>query len=258
MSYPVTNVFFSPGGTTKTLALTLAGYLSHQVENLDLLDNPITEPKGFAPEEILVVAMPVFAGRIPSVCLESLSQLKGNNTPVIPVVVYGNRAYDDALLELTDLLTSQGFKILGAGAFIARHSIFPKVAADRPHGNDKAQMKTLGESCLKALKNNCFYQGEIPGNKPYRKAGKLPIAPKGNRKCINCGICAKLCPTGAIPKENGKITLGDQCIACTACIYHCPWQARGFRGVTYALAAKAFGKKCAPPQECELFLPMEG
>ena len=51
-----------------------------------------------------------------------------------------------------------------------------------------------------------------------------------NRDGVNCGNCARHCPTGAITmveKEgdpNHKVPAVDpaQCIGCGACEYHCP------------------------------------
>ena len=62
--------------------------------------------------------------------------IHGNNTPAVAVCVYGNRDYDDALLEIKDTLNGNGFRTFAAGAFIGRHCIFPKVAEGRPDASD--------------------------------------------------------------------------------------------------------------------------
>ena len=67
--------------------------------------------------------------------MERIRMFKGNATPVIPVVVYGNRDYEDALKELSDALSAQGFVPVSAGAFIGEHSYSRKdmpIAAGRP------------------------------------------------------------------------------------------------------------------------------
>lgn len=84
---------------------------------------------------ILLIA-PVYAGRIPEMAAKLFSQIDGHGMKAIVAVVYGNRDYDDALLELADIAIADGFEVIGAGAFIAQHCIFPKVANGRPDSSD--------------------------------------------------------------------------------------------------------------------------
>ena len=128
-------VYFSPNDTTRQVTTAAAAAMEPGGEQIDLLKAPLTEEVSVGAEEMLVVGMPVYAGRIPGLCLSSLACLKGHGGPAAAIAVYGNRDYDDALLELTDLLEARGFRVVGAGAFIAKHSIFPTVAADRPDGS---------------------------------------------------------------------------------------------------------------------------
>ena len=49
--------------------------------------------------------MPVYAGRIPNLLLlKYLTSVKGNDALAVPIVLFGNRNYDDALIELRDIL----------------------------------------------------------------------------------------------------------------------------------------------------------
>lgn len=77
--------------------------------------------------------------------------LKGSNTLAIIAAVYGNRHYDDALLQMKDILTERGFCVIAAGAFIAEHSVFPSVATRRPDEGDKAAMKKFAAKCCQLL-----------------------------------------------------------------------------------------------------------
>lgn len=78
-------------------------------------------------EDVLLLSMPVYGGFIPKICVPMAEKLKGSSTPAIIFVVYGNRHYDNALLQMKDILTKQGFIVIAAGAFIAEHSIFPQL-----------------------------------------------------------------------------------------------------------------------------------
>ena len=68
---------------------------------------------------IAIFAAPVYAGRIPAVAAERFARFKGKHTPAIIFCTYGNRAFDDALLELKELVTANGFKVISAAAFVA-------------------------------------------------------------------------------------------------------------------------------------------
>lgn len=52
----------------------------------------------------MIAAVPVYAGRVPNVLLKYLNSMQGYGAKAVPLVLYGNRDYDDALVELTDIL----------------------------------------------------------------------------------------------------------------------------------------------------------
>ena len=131
----VTQVHFSPSGTTRKTAEALSESFGLPVDDADLLhDSPVT--RRFGADELVIFCLPVFAGRLPEFCPKMLSQFTGSDTPALAVVVYGNRDYEDALLELADLLKNRGFVLAGAATAVAQHSIFPAVAAGRPDAAD--------------------------------------------------------------------------------------------------------------------------
>ena len=144
-------VYFSATGTTRKVIETIGKSLSVRSNDHNLLLHPIREDISIAPDHLTIVAMPVYNGRLPDYGSRNLAHLKGNGTPAIAVVVYGNREYDDALLELKTLLEENGFFVIGAAAFIARHSIFPQVATDRPDENDLALIRDFTRRCAEKL-----------------------------------------------------------------------------------------------------------
>lgn len=250
-------IYFSPTGTTKTIVGEITRYFSRKKETYDLLSNPSDKEITFGSEDFLVVGMPVYAGRIPLVCAEMLSHMHGENTPVIAVVAYGNREYDDALLELKSILEENGFIVVSAGAFVAQHSIFPGTGYLRPDVKDKQAMRRFAkESCEKFesasdIKDIKF---EVKGNFPYREHTAVPLTPSVDKNCRKCGKCVGVCPAGAILAERPEKLNKKLCIRCTACFSVCPVGSREFRGIRYALAGKIFEKKFSVRREPEVFL----
>ncbi len=116
-------IYFSPGGTTEIMVKTVGKIIAYKNHYHNLLRTH--PPKNLIPnDDLAIVGMPVYGGKLPTIARQRLEQFRGENTPVIALVSYGNRAYDNALLEIKNILTSQGFTVLGAGAFIAQHAIF--------------------------------------------------------------------------------------------------------------------------------------
>ena len=200
----------------------------------------------FAPGEIAVLAMPVYAGRIPAPAADRLARFRGAGTPAIVACVYGNREFDDALLELADTAREAGFQPVAAGAFVARHSIFPQVAAGRPDSRDLEAASEFGQRSADLLQKTpdptTLSMPTVPGNHPYKVPGPIPLHPRANRHCNACGACARQCPVGAIDPTNPRRTDKARCISCARCIRICPQHARRFRGFLYRVARSRFVK----------------
>lgn len=252
----LTTMYFSPAGGTKRITQRLTKPWQLSGATIDLLQTPLTEESTLAADELLIIGLPVYAGRIPAHCREQLQKLHGQQTPAIAAVIYGNRDYDDALLELTELLIAQGFTVIAAGAFIAPHSIFPKVGAGRPDAIDEqiiTDFTAQARQRLHDLTSESRPAITVKGNNPYRDPAPIPLKPSANRHCTGCGACAKICPTGATSPQDLRKTDASKCIACTACIHICPAHARSFRGLPYQIAQRSFSKKCAAYQKPEVF-----
>lgn len=248
----VTTLYFSATYTTKRVVEAVAAGLSNEVVSYDITNDTATDAVIIPREELLVVGVPVYAGRVPAMAVERLRRFKGDNTPAVVVAVYGNRHYDDAVLELHDIMTECGFRTVAAGAFIAQHSIFPKVGTARPDAVDLAEIKSFAEKSLAVLAGD-FGAINIPGNRPYKVPGGIPIWPTASRKCNGCGACAKLCPTGAIDPAAPKGVNREKCIKCGRCIVVCPTKARRFYGIKYSLAAARFNTAFAARRANEMW-----
>ena len=134
-------VYFSLTGTTRKIVTATAKGLSRALKT-DLEEYDFTLPKArtqslrFTDSDLVVLGTPVYAGRVPNVLLPYLNTMQGNGALAVPVVLFGNRDYDDALIELRDILENNGLHTIAAGAFVGEHSFSRILAKDRPDMKD--------------------------------------------------------------------------------------------------------------------------
>lgn len=233
-------VYFSPTGTTKTvLSGIVRGLNPDKIESID-----ITTPKGrehplvTSEDDLLIIGVPVYMGRVPALIIDYLNGIHANQTPAVCVVVYGNRVYEDALLELKNIVKKCGGIPIAGGAYIGEHSFSndeTPTAAGRPDKEDLKHAEEFGRKIGEKLQSNYsvseISEVQVPGEYPYRGDSKLWVVDfiAVNKDCTNCGLCAELCPTGAIDSIDSSIIDLEKCITCCACIKSCPVHARSLK-----------------------------
>jgi len=244
---------FSPTGTTAKTALAIAKGSGCAYREIDLSAPVQGEQIGAG--DVLLAAMPVYGGRVPSVALERLTQLRGSGQKAAAVVVYGNRAYEDALLELKNTLENNGFQVVAGAAFIAEHSIVRSIAAGRPDAQDLQAAERFGAAIMKKLTESASIPSvQVPGNFPYKVFKGLPAHPKANKQCVQCGACARACPVGAIPLESPQKTDSGKCITCMRCVSVCPHGARGLPAPVLLASQTMLKTAAAGRKEPEYFI----
>lgn len=232
MNRQVSVLYFSAtGGTEKVIRAIASGLCDHFNEYNITLPNNRVEEVIFGSNDLVIIGVPVYAGRVPKLLIDYFSKIKGSNTPAVFVAVYGNRHYDDALLELKNTFAENGFIGIAAGAFIGEHSNTPQVGTNRPDAKDLELAKEFGIEIKEKLNQNTdiaqLSELAIKGNLPYKERPNTPpIAPITSDACTNCSICANHCPTGAISFVNFADIDASKCIRCCSCIKKCPVDAK--------------------------------
>ncbi len=282
-------LFFSPTLTTKKVVEAVAeglacgknGGAEHggTAASAEVVSIDVTTPKlrereiRFEAGDVVVFGVPVYIGRVPNLLRDFFASIRGNGALGVPVVVYGHRAYDDALLELKDIMTAGGFNCIAAAAFIGEHSFSTTLGGGRPDledlrvaedfGRRIAEKTASGEICKEAKTD--FPEIKVPGNFPYRFfAAKdrdnkgidiRKVKPETDMKlCGECGVCAEICPMGAIDPLDCKSVTGI-CIKCGACIKRCPGGAKHFTDPTYLEHKRILEENfTSPRKEPELFV----
>ena len=264
-------IYFSPTHTSKRVAEAIAeGIAAEQVTTIDLTRDM---PKETLLQALTVIAVPVYTGHIPPVALRRMERLKGKHTPVVLVVVYGNRAYEQALVELDQYAEAHGFYTIAAATFVGEHSYSTRkhpIAQGRPNLEDLEQARNFGREIRKKVEETADSEHlygidvrRIPRPKqPFfplfrflrkvmkiRKSGIKPARSPwlpDKRKCVHCGTCAEQCPTQAITPGDETYTDVERCIRCCACVKCCPQEARIYETPLAEALADCFKRQKQP------------
>lgn len=91
-------------------------------------------------DDIAFLAVPCYGGRVPALAAQRIAQINGNGAKAVLVCSYGNRAYEDCLVELQDVAEAAGFRAVAAVAAVSDHSIVHRYAQGRPDKDDIARL----------------------------------------------------------------------------------------------------------------------
>ena len=284
----VTAAFFSPTGNAKKIVNEIAREIAVQ-EQVPLRTIDFTLPRArnddgtkgegalyaFGPCDLVVIGTPVYAGRIPNKILPAFQTLfAGNGALAVPVVTFGNRSFDNGLIEVRMEMEKHGFHTVAGAAFVSEHVFSDKLATGRPDEEDMQSMRNFADAVAAKIRGiepgGCDGMAEIPA--PVRVKGEDPIPgyyrplqadgspanflkakPKTTGDCNDCGLCAEVCPLGSISREDFRTVTGV-CIKCHACVKVCPLHAKYFDDPVMLSHTRMLEEHYARRAENEVFL----
>ena len=268
-------VYFSGTGTTEKTVCRIAEGIAKAMDT-DYGTFSYTLPQSrqdvlqFSADDLVVFGSPVYAGRVPNVLLPYLTEkVKGCGAMAVPVVLFGNRNFDDALMELRNILRDDGFIPVAGAGFVGEHSFSTTLGGGRPDADDMALMDSFAEAVADKVGGMAEISTEmivdVRGNDPIHpyytprdRAGNpiniLKVKPKTDMdKCSGCGWCAEHCPMGSISAENPAEVKGI-CIKCCACVKGCLSGAKYYDDAGYLYHQHELEEGYARRAEVELFL----
>ena len=257
-------IYFSATHTSEKVAKAISQSIAGEFVAEDITFHELKNTD-FATNDLLLVAVPVYGGGVAPVALKQLEAIRGNNTPAVVVVVYGNRNFEGAAVQLSDFLTERGFVVVAATAFVGEHSYSTDenpIAVGRPNVGDIADARRFGALVreklalskeavdVSALK--CPDSGEenvkafvefVKGYQAEQAKNPVKLLPTTDEeKCVMCGVCVDVCPTSAIDREDVSVVDATQCIKCCACVKECPKEAKILNSPFAPMLSKYFAQ----------------
>ena len=176
------NIYYSPTGGTKRVSDIISGAMSESFDRIDLIRKDGFE-RCFGKNDICIISVPAFGGRVPEDALNKIRCFKAEGTRAVLVAVFGNRAIDDTLAELYDTVREAGFDVIAAIEAVAEHSLVPQYGSGRPNAEDSAELEGFARHICKSIDNRLE---DIPGNRPYKEFHPSSMTLALDDTCINC------------------------------------------------------------------------
>ena len=257
-------IYFSATGTSKKVALAISQSIATEFVVEDITFQSLQNTT-YATNDLLCVAVPVYGGGVAPVALKRLEAIRGNNTPAVVVVVYGNRNFERAAVQMSDFLAERGFITIAVAAFVGEHSYSTEqypIAVGRPAEGDINDAKHFGQLVKEKLARGiesvdvsalqCPDSGEenvkafvefVKGYQAEQAKNPIKLLPITDEdRCVMCGVCVDVCPMEAIDRENVSVVDSTLCIKCCACVKECPKEAKTLNSPFAPMLSKYFSQ----------------
>ncbi len=241
-------VYFSPSGNTRKVADIIANTLNQMGQKavvFDLAAKDEKDHKELAVDTLnrdgcLWVGSPVYAHHALPQVTDFISGLPVTKTGyAVPFVTYGGVTSGMALYKMGQILTENGFRLLGAAKIVAVHSMMWRfknpLGEGHPNDEDKAMVRDLIKAVHEKFSNPDRMSALTPDQLNYQPKNSQEAFHHADIKttkkifppmkfdadlCTECGVCKEECPTRNIVMEP-SFQFGDNCIFCYDCVRTC-------------------------------------
>lgn len=182
----ITGLYYSPAGGTKLITEKIVGDLAGMLNDCSPeevgfecydLEDATTAGLELNEENIAVIGMPVYLGKIPLPAAKALCNIKCDDVMTLATVSYGGRSYGNALFELQRCAEEAGLKVIGAGAFYVScrnllssgKFVYPAVDAEAIDRFGKASANKIMRL------NGCEVEGLRIKPAPVEAPGHMPV-----------------------------------------------------------------------------------
>ena len=266
-------VYYSATGNTREVVLKIGKQIAEDLK-VPLKEYDYTLPEArekhysFTAEDLVLFATPVYAGRVPNKMLPFVETgFTGGDALAVPIVIFGNRSFDNGLIELRNLLVANGFHPIAAAAVATSHVFSDAIAPGRPDKEDWAVLNQFaGDVAAKVSRITQLPEPiQVPGDNPplsyYTPLGVdgkptvfLKAKPQTTAEwCDGCGICVAACPMAAISEEDPTLVPGT-CIKCQCCVKICPTGAKYFDDEAFLSHVKMLEQNYTERKEPQVFI----
>lgn len=271
----LTTYCFSPTGTSRQNMMAVVKGLG--IEDVAHRDLTLCDSDSFSftlhsSLDVVIFSAPVYGGKVAPTALARMEQVRGEDTPAILLVTYGNRNFEQALSQLADFVCERGFRPIASAALVGEHSYsnatYP-IAVGRPDAADLASVEEFGKRIATKLNTQeGVRQINVAEEMPHletpefsllafrafvqeytrqQQENPVKVYPSASKEaCTHCGKCVTLCPTQAITLGKEEVSDPMRCIRCCACVKGCPSGARTFLSPFAKPLSENFQIRCEP------------
>lgn len=236
--------YFSGTGNTWWLATRLAAALRqhnhqvscHSIETL-MHEDVCAQLTGV---DQIVLGFPVYGSTAPRPMLDFIHSFPGSDgRQTISIFATQALASGDTAVMISRMLAAKGYQIKQARHFRMMNNLHLPRFRFYPPKNDQRSDRLLAKTLPRVTgfaQEIATNKKHISGNNPLghflgglqrrhidtliaKASAELRVA---EQRCIFCGKCQRICPTGNIRQHRDQLSFADSCVLCLRCYSQCP------------------------------------
>lgn len=230
-------VYFSGTGNTKYVAETFKKNFEYKDIKAELINIEKEESIKYD-GDYYVFACPTHIEVCPSIFVQWIKKIKKVVQKKCIVVSTQAAKSSSVPRQISRILARKGFRIIVRDCIVMPNNFY--VVSFKENTKDEIEnLKNTAKDNIESITTE-FLQENVSkkganefrlalGKITYKALEKIYLKRWAKKKltvdynkCISCGKCEEVCPTGNIKMNEGKISFEDKCLCCQRCIHSCP------------------------------------